>query len=379
MPRIPFLSLSFVVKLRLSVALLLSTVVSLIRIWFRENRLNRSRMGEIALWASINGYRESALLYVAAKLGLADLLEQGSRDSHDLARSVGAHAPSLHRVLRGLVVLGVLSEKQDRRFSLTSLGTWLLSNKRNSLSNAAILCGEGRYHAFGSLIKCVMTGESAQTDPNNNSYEYRGQHPKRDMSFYTVMRRHTSRVAQSILTAYDFHSFHTIADIGGGHGALLAAILKSYPSHTGILFDQPHVANQALHYLERAGVAERCRIVTGDFFDRLQADADLLILKHILHNWDNKRSSAILRNCRQSLDKKGKILLVECLMPARAQDSPETIWLDLWMMTESGGQERTENEYRNLLAAAGFILTKAIPTTSQLWVIEAVCADGTPS
>ncbi len=377
MHRNPFVSLHFVVKLRLSTALLLSTVVYLIRIWFRENKLNRFRMGEIALRASIDGYRESILLYVAAKLGLAELLEQGPRDSYDLARMIGAHALSLHRVLRGLVVLGVLSEKRDGRFGLTALGTWLLSGKCNSVRNAAILRVEGRYLTFGSLIKCVMTGESAWTDPDTNCYEYRRQHPELDMAFNAEMTRYTSRLAKSILAAYDFHSFHTIADIGGGHGALLAAILKSYPSHTGILFEQSHVANDALYYLKKAGVAERCRIVKGDLFGRMQVKADLFILKNILHNWDDKRSSSILINCRKSLDIKGRILLVECLMPGRAEDNPETVWLDLWMMTQSGGQERTENEYRELLTAAGFMFTKAIQATSRLWVIEAVCADGT--
>ena len=376
MYRIPFLSLNFfVAKLRLTAGLLLSTVVGLIRIWFRENRLNRSRMGWIALWASISSHREGALLYVAAKLGLADLLEEGPRDSDELAFLVGAHASSLHRVLRGLVVLGLLSEKRNGRFSLTALGTWLLSDKPNSLRSTAILCGEGRYHSFGSLLKSVMTGEPAWTDPDNHSHKDPRQNPELETRFNTQMRLHTSRISKSILAAYDFRSVHTVADIGGGYGALLTDILKAYPSHKGILFDQPHVTSQALHYLKKTGVAQRCRIVKGDFLDHIQADADLFILKNILHNWDDKQCSAILSNCLQSLDKGGKILLVERVMPARAEDDPETIWLDLWMLVLSGGKERTENEYRELLTSAGFTMTKAIPTSSQLWVIEAVCAD----
>jgi hypothetical protein len=375
MNRTFFLNLSVVVKLRLSAALLLSTVVGFIRIWFRENRLNRSRMGEIALRASINGYRESALLYVAAKLGLADLLVKGPRNSDELALSVGAHGPSLYRFLRGLVVLGVLSEKKDGRFSLTALGTWLLSKKRNSLINTAILCGEGRYVVFGSLLKSVMTGKSAWTDLETTCFEYFRQHPELDETYNTAMRRHTSRIAQSILAAYDFHSFHTIADIGGGHGALLAAILKAYPFHTGILFDQPHVTNDALPYLEEFGVAERCRIVGGDLLNHIPKGADVLILKNILHNWDDERCITILRNCREALEEGGKILLVERLMPDSAEDNPETIWLDLWMLAQMGGQERTEKKFRDLLAEAGFIYTRALPTAAQLWVIEAMCAD----
>jgi hypothetical protein len=370
-----FHNLSIEAKLRSSAALLLSAVVGIIRIWFRDNSLNRSRMGRIAIQASLNGYRESALLYVAAKLSLVDLLAQGPRDSNDLARSVQAHAASLHRVLRGLVVMGILSEKRDGRFAVTALGTWLLSGKQGSLRNLAIMYGEGRYPVFGSLLKSVMTGEPAQPCPIANYYKFRRQHSELDNSFNTEMAQHTIRSAQNILDAYGFHSLSNVADIGGGHGALLAAILNSYPAHTGILFDQPHVTKDALHYLEKAGVAERCRIIEGDFFDRIPEGADILILKNILHNWDDEHCIAILRNCRKALNKGGKILLVERHMPIRARDNPDTIWLDLCMLVQMGGCERTKDEYCGLLAAAGFLFTRVLPTASPLWLIEAVRAD----
>jgi hypothetical protein len=371
-----FLSPSFVAKLRSSAALLLSAVVGLIRIWFRDSSLNRSRIGQVALQASLNGYRESALLYVAAKLSLVDLLAQSPRDSHDLARSVGAHAASLHRVLRCLVVMGVLSEKRDGRFAVTALGTWLLSGKQGSLRNLSILYGEERYLVFGSLLKSVITGEPAQPSPEADYYMFRRQNSELEKAFNTEMAQRTIRATQSILAAYDFHSSRTVADIGGGHGALLAAILNSYPAHMGILFDQPHVTNDALRYLEKAGVAERCRIVGGDFFNRIPKGTDMLILKNILHNWNDERSIAILRNCRKALDEGGKVLLVERLMPTRARDSSDTIWLDLCMLVQTGGQERTKDEYCRLLAAAGFLFTRALPTASPLWVIEAVRDDG---
>jgi SAM-dependent methyltransferase len=220
-----------------------------------------------------------------------------------------------------------------------------------------------------------MTGEPAQPSPEANYYKFRRQHSELDKAFNTEMAQHTIRATQSILDAYDFHSLRNVADIGGGHGSLLAAILNSYPSHMGILFDQPHVTNDALHYLEKAGVAERCRIVEGDFFNRIPDGADILILKNILHNWNDERSIAILRNCRKALDKGGKILLVERLMPTRARDNSDTIWLDLCMLVQTGGQERTKDEYCRLLAAAGFLFTRDLPTASPLWVIEAVRAD----
>ena len=144
-------------RLKSSAVLAISAFVGLMRIWFRDNRINRSRIGQVAVQTSINSYRESALLYVAARLGLADLLAGSPRDSHELALSTGAHEPSLYRILRGLVVMGILSEKRNGRFALTSLGTWLLSGKRDSLRNAAILCGEGRYLAIDRINQGTRT------------------------------------------------------------------------------------------------------------------------------------------------------------------------------------------------------------------------------
>lgn len=362
-------------RLKSSAVLAISAFVGLMRIWFRDNRINRSRIGQVAVQTSINSYRESALLYVAARLGLADLLAGSPRDSHELALSTGAHEPSLYRILRGLVVMGILSEKRNGRFALTSLGTWLLSGKRDSLRNAAILCGEGRYLAFGSLFKSVMTGEPAWSSPGTTCYEYRKQNPELDKSFNMEMTRRTGWAVKSILASYDFNSFRTVADIGGGHGALLAAILKSYPSHSGILFDQHHVVEGARHYLEKAGIAARCRIVEGDFLNPIPISADMIILKNILHNWDDERCRIILKNCRDALGNGCKLLLVERLMPERVKDNADTIWLDLWMLAQMGGRERTADEYRELLAASGFSATQILPTSSQLWIIEAARTD----
>jgi SAM-dependent methyltransferase len=261
--------------------------------------------------------------------------------------------------------LGVFSQSRDGRFALAGLGTWLLTDKQGSLRGSAIAGGEQRFVAYGSLLRAVETGESVDR-----------LYSRFDDCFDVEIAWSTRRAAHSIVSAYDFSSFHTVADIGGGHGALIAALLNDCPSLSGVLFDRPQVISGARSYLENAGVAARCRIIGGDFFDSIQCSADALILKNIIHNWDDERSTAILRNCAKTLGKGGKVLLVERILPAQVEDDFDAIWMDLSMLAYSRGRERTESEYRNLLASAGFEFTRAIPTWSQLWVIEGQVRDG---
>jgi SAM-dependent methyltransferase len=324
----------------------------------------------------IGGYRNTALVHVAAKLGLADLLADGPRSSAELARTLGAHAPSLHRILRGLVILRVCSEERDGRFGLTALGAMLRTETPGSPRGQAILCGEEYAGAWVGLPHSAMTGETAFDHVFGMSpWEHRKQHPELDEYFNAGLRRATDRAAVAILAACDFSSFHTVADIGGGHGALLAAILRARPSISGILFDQPHVVAEALPHLEAAGVAARCRIVGGSFFDGMPDGADAHILRSIIHDWDDEHSLAILRNCHRALGEPGRLLLVERVMPDRAEDAPDTIMVDVHMLAVTGGRERSEAEHRALLAAAGFTPTRVIPIRSGFVIIEAIRAE----
>jgi SAM-dependent methyltransferase len=321
----------------------------------------------------LNGYRSTALLYLAAKLDLADLLASGPRSSADLAQSLGAHLPSLHRVLRGLVTLGVCSEKEDGRFGLTALGTCLQSERPGSVRGSAILCGEEWVAAWGALLHSVMTGETAFNHVFGMSqWDHRVQHPELNECFNARTRESTAQAMSAILAAYDFSPFCTIADVGGGHGALLAAILQAYPSATGILFDQPHVVAEGRPYLEAAGVTARCRVDGGNFFECVPDGADAHILKSVIHDWDDGQSLAILRNCHRALKRQGRLLLIERVMPIRAEHTPEMIMGDLHMLAVTGGQERSEFEYRALFASAGFKLTRVIPTYSWLSIIEGI-------
>jgi len=348
-------------------------VLQILRNGYRRIALHRDRR---ALWTLLNGYRSTALLYVAAKLGLADLLANGPRSSAELARSLGAHAPSLHRILRGLVVLGVCAEEEDGRFGLTALGTCLHTGMPESFRGSVILCGEESVGAWCGLHHSAMTGETAFDHVfGMSSWEHRVQHPELNEYFNAGLREGATQAAGAILAAYDFSSFRTIADVGGGHGALLTAILKAHPSATGILFDQSHVVAGSRPYLEVAGVAARCQVVGGSFFERVPEGADAHILKSVIHDWDDEQGLAILRNCHRALGPPGRLLLVERVMPARAEHAPEVIWGDVNMLAMTGGRERSEVEYRALLAAAGFTLARVIPTRSGLSVIEGVRAE----
>jgi len=335
------------------------------------------RTGRRVLRNLLDGYRNTALLYAAAKLGIADLLAGGPRTSSDLAGSLGAHAPSLHRVLRGLVTLGVCYEERDGRFGLTPLGTWLRDEMPGSLRGLAILCGEEWVGAWGGLVHSAMTGETAFNHVFGMSqWEHRKQHPELNKYFNAWLSRSTAGATGAILGAYDFSSFRTIADIGGGHGALLAAILKAHPSAAGILFDQPHVLASAPSYPGAAGVAARCQVVAGSFFDRIPEGADVHILKNVLHDWDDEQVLTILTNCHRALKEQGTLLVVERLMPLRAKHDPNAILVDLHMLAVTGGRQRSEAEYRTLFAASGFRLARVIPTWWGFSIIEGVRAEG---
>jgi SAM-dependent methyltransferase len=335
----------------------------------------RRRAGRRELVTLLGGYRHAALLFVAAKLGLADHLAGGPRSSAELARSLGAHAPSLHRILRGLVALGVCSEEKDGRFRLAAIGSWLQSNKPDSLRGSAILCGEEHLGAWDGLLHSAMTGEPAFDRVFGMSvWEHRRQHPELDEYFNAGSVRGAARACEAILAAYDFSPFRVIADVGGGRGVLLSAILRGYPSAAGILFDQPHVVAGAQSQLETAGVAARCEPVGGSFFDRIPEGADALILKQVIHDWDDEQSLAILRNCHKALKEQGRLLLIEWLLPARVERDADAILSDLHMLALTGGRERSEGEYRALLAEAGFRLTRVITATSRLSIIEGVWA-----
>ncbi len=333
----------------------------------------------LVLLRMLGGYRVSEAIYVAVKLGLADLLGDGSRSSGELAKATATHAPSLDRFMRFLASLGVFAEEEDGRFALTPVGACLRAGVPGSFRAAVLfLAGPTPIHRMWSdLLYSVQTGEPAFDHLfGAGPFEYFARHPDDSAIFNEAMASMTAQIAAAVPSAYDFSSFRTIVDVGGGFGVLLAAILRANPSLRGILFEAPPAVEGAKMHIEAAGLAARCEVVGGDFFEAVPDGADACILKSVIHDWDDERSLAILKNCHRALSPGGKLLLVEVLLPERIEPSPINQFvaeLDLNMLLGPGGRERTQAEFAALFAAAGFKLTRIFPLEATLAkLIEAV-------
>jgi hypothetical protein len=332
---------------------------------------------QLALFQMIAGHYLSHAIYVAAKLGIADLLSNGPQHYEELAKATKTHAPSLNRLLRMLAAAGVLAEKEHGGFELTPIGEWLRSDIPASRRASALLfAGPMADKAWGGLEYSIQTGGIAFDHVfGMNAFQYIGQHPEEAAVFNQAMTASTTQAAAAVTSAYDFSSSGTIADIGGGHGVLLATILKAHPASRGILFELPHAIEGARKHLNAAGLTPRCEVVAGDFFESVPDGPDAYILKSVIHDWDDERSIAILKNCHRAMPPHGKLLLVETALATRIVPSPANLIAtgsDVNMLVNAGGRERTEAEFSSLLGAAGFKLTRIVATQSLASVIEGV-------
>jgi len=310
------------------------------------------------------GYRVSQALYVMAELGIADLLREGVRDSDDLARSTKSHAPTLFRILRFLAALGILEEVAPRRFTLTSLGAPLCSDAPGSLrSSFRYLLSDAHWLPWGRLLETVRTGATAFGVVHGmTSFDYLDQHRDAAVLFSQVLSTVTAVSGPGTASAYDFSTLGTVVDVGGSEGQLLVAILERYPHLRGILFDRPAAMSTARALLASAGVADRCDIATGSFFESIPSGGDAYILRHILHDWSDERCLAILNVCREALAPKARLLIIERTVVENAQIAMSVLHADLEMLVMCGGQERTRAQYAKLLADAGFRLTNTVAT-----------------
>ena len=326
----------------------------------------------------VTGYYVSRAIYVVAKLGIADHLSEGPGRVDDLAAATGTHAPSLKRVLRLLASAGLLTEEADGRFALTPTGACLRAGVPGSMRAAALLFGGITQQAWGDLLRCVETGEPAfrrvfGMDP----FDYMAQHPDEAANFDAAMADFTKHIATEVVAAYDFSPFRRIVDVGGGNGALLAGILKANPALAGVLFDLPQVADRAIATMRELGLADRCEIVGGDFFEAVPAACDAYLLKHVIHDWNDHDAVEILRTCRRAMGAEAKLLILEGVYPPRIDQSDESRGAaanDVNMLVCTGGRQRSEAEFRNLDEAAGFRLTRILPTQTPVKVIEGIPA-----
>ena len=325
----------------------------------------------IAMLQLISGFWISRCIYVAAKLGIADLVKNESRTEAELAAATGTDAPSLFRVMRALASVGVFSRDAEGRFAITSLSETLRSDIRGSLRAFAMTeLGEEHYPAWGDLLHSVRTGEIAFNHAFGMPvWEFFAKNPDNARIFNDAMSGMTAQANEAILSHYDFAGINTLIDIGGGHGGLITSILQRCPGMNGILFDSPQVIEGAKAPVDTSGVGDRCRLVGGNFFESVPAGGDAHILKWIIHDWNDEQCVTILRNCYRALPENSKLILVEAVVPA-SNEPHFSKFIDLNMLVMTGGRERTEEEFRALYKAAGFRLTRVVPTDSPFSVIE---------
>jgi hypothetical protein len=316
-------------------------------------------------------------IYTATALGLPDELGTGRKGSADLARKVGAPAGNVHRILRALVMLELCAEPEPGLFELTPMGAYLRADAPDSMRNWALLWGrESIWEGWGRLLDCVKTGEIAPKLISGKStpFEWMQEDPVGLEIFNKSMAELTGRAARAIAQGFDFTGVRRIVDVGGGHGALLRAILLKYTDMKGVVFDLPYCREGAARLLEEAGLAGRCEFVGGDFFESVPAGADAYIIKSVIHDWNDERSLSILRTCRAAMTEASRLLLVEPLRPETVGTSPIDAILvgsDLNMMLMTGGCERTDREYRSLLEEAGLRVVRVVATPSAMSVMEA--------
>jgi SAM-dependent methyltransferase len=318
----------------------------------------------------LTGYWLSQALYVAAKLAIPDLLVNGPRSADDLAGATKTHGPSLYRLLRALASVGVFAEDGEGRFSLTPIAECLRSDAPGSQRSLAIMNGEEHYRAWGELLYSVQTGAPAFDHLYGMPvFDFLSRNPEQAAVFDGAMVGVHGRETAAMLDAYDFAGVGVLADIGGGNGSLLTAVLQKYPAMRGILFDLEGVAGRGTENVKAAGLAGRCEVLSGSFFDSVPSGADAYLMRHIIHDWDDERATKILKNVHRAMKPDGRLLLVEGIIPPGNEPSFGKL-LDLTMLVIPGGKERTEEEYHKLYADCGFDLTRVVPTGAEVSVIE---------
>lgn len=312
---------------------------------------------------------------VAARLEIADRLRDGPKSCTELAAEIGAHAPSLYRLMRALASLGLFDEDRQGRFVATRLGRSLERGAPDSIHSLAEMVGsDWHWQSWGALLHTVRTGQPAFDHVMGaEAYTYFARHPDDGVGFSAHVDAYARRAARAIL-AYDFTGVRTVVDVGGGYGAVITSILQANPSLCAVVFDLDAVVVGARPRIAALGLADRCALVAGSFFEAVPDGGDLYLLSSILHNWDDERAGAILRTCRRAMGAGSRMLIVEqAIAPGNTPGHAK--FLDLQMMVIcSGGKERTTDEYRTLLSGAGLRLTRRLPTTQQFSLIEAVCA-----
>ena len=315
-----------------------------------------AEVGRIA--SMLNGYQKTCILIAGVKLGLFAALADGPLSEESLARRLGAHRPSLSRFISALRVLGLL-QVHGEGVELTGLGRHMLPQ---GLAPWTDLIAEEYLPAWSKLHESVATGQAAfETLFGMTAWEHRERNAHLNESFNRVAADLQGSVVATLRDNCDLSSARCLVDIGGGAGYFLASVLQLYPALNGVLFDRPHVVRTAAGVLDAAGVRDRCRLVSGSFFEAIPSGADALVLKLVLHDWDDEKCVVILRRCREVMTQTSRLLVMENLIGVHdAPLSERTAMLDLHMMTMLGGQERSLEQYTSLFQAAGLHLVRSV-------------------
>lgn len=320
----------------------------------------------------ITGYWVSQAIYAAAHFDIAEHLANGPRSVEQLATATGANAEALYRLLRALASVGVFVETAPRQFGLTPLAEPLRTGVPGSKRALALMSGDEHFRTWGDIDYSIRTGNIAFDHVYGKPFfDYLGEHPDKAAIFDAAMVGVHGRETSAILDAYDFSTIGVLADIGGGNGSQLTQFLQRHEKMKGILFDLPHVVERAKPAIESAGVAGRCDLVTGSFFEAVPPGADAYILRHIIHDWDDEKSLAILRNCHRAMAADDKLLVVESVIPPGNEPFVGK-FLDLVMLLIAGGKERTADEFRRLFKQAGFELSRIVPAGGEVSLLEGV-------
>jgi hypothetical protein len=328
------------------------------------------------LMALVNLGSLSMAACVAADLRLADLLGAGPRDVESLALETATHAPSLRRLLRALTALGLCEQGADERFALRPDGELLRADHPRSLRAWLLWWGRYMWPVWGHLLHSVKTGESARPLLTGvDGFQHLDKDPAAAAIFNRAMAEFTRLVADEFVRRYDLSPFRRIVDVGGGHGALLAAVLAAAADARGVLVDLTHAVGGAARHLAAAGMADRSECIAGDFFRAVPEGGDLYLLKAVLHDWEDEAAIRILASCRRAIAAHGRLAIVERVLPDRLSSSPHDHALaraDLNMLVALGARERSEAEFVRLLREAGFRLSRRIDTALEYSILEAL-------
>lgn len=324
------------------------------------------------LFQMASAYWVSQAIYVAAKLGIADVLNAGRKSVGEIANAVEADVDSLRRLLRVLSMVNICQITNSEEFELTALGRALQSGVSGSLRSMVLTLGEVHYKAWGNLCESVQTGRPGfQAVFGTQMFDFLEKNSNAGEIFNLAMTDFSASVAQALLLSYDFSGIKSLVDVGGGCGKLLMSILEVYPRLQGVIVDLPGAIDAACKCIQSHSCRDRCAAISGNFFQSIPRGGDLYLLSGVIHDWGDEAAEIILKNCRNAVRPQGKVLAIECVLPEGDEPSFSKL-LDLNMMVMTGGRERTEQEFRGLFGRSGLWVTRVIGTLSPLRIIEAV-------